>query len=230
MTTPPPRVVLASQNQGKLKELRHLFDALGSELIALSEHSSVAPEETATTFIENALIKARHATSVTGLPCLADDSGLCVHALGGAPGVRSARYAETERARTGFVSPSLDSPGSDNKGSDNAGSGNTGSMDSANNAALLHALREVSDRRAYFFCVLVYLRAPDDPEPLIATGRWPGEILHAPRGNQGFGYDPLFLDPTLGMSSAELPRETKNRVSHRARAAAQLAILLAERP
>lgn len=209
------QVVLASQNQGKLKELRHLFEALGSELVALSEHSSVAPEETATTFVENALIKARHATQVTGLPSLADDSGLCVQALGGAPGVYSARFA------------SLAAGANAERGFDSIDAAN---IDSANNAALLRALDGMTDRRAYFFCVLVYLRTPDDPEPLIATGRWHGEILHAPRGSQGFGYDPLFMDPTLGMSSAELPRETKNRVSHRARAAAQLAALLADRP
>lgn len=199
------QVVLASHNQGKLKELRHLFEALGSELIALPDRTGVAPEETAGTFVENALIKARHAALVTGLPALADDSGLCVHALGGAPGVRSARYAGVELE-------------------------NGNATDAANNAALLRALECVTDRRAYFFCVLVYLRTPEDPEPLIACGRWPGEILHATRGEQGFGYDPLFLDPALGMSSAELPRDTKNRVSHRARAAAALAGMLAERP
>jgi XTP/dITP diphosphohydrolase len=208
------QVVLASQNQGKLKELRHLFEVLGSELVALSDHSSVAPEETATTFVENALIKARHATQVTGLPSLADDSGLCVQALGGAPGVYSARFA----SRTA------------QDAADTGGAIDAGNVDSANNAALLRALDGITDRRAYFLCVLVYLRTPDDPEPLIATGRWHGEILRAPRGSQGFGYDPLFMDPALGMSSAELPRETKNRVSHRARAAAQLAALLAERP
>jgi XTP/dITP diphosphohydrolase len=209
------QVVLASQNQGKLKELRHLFEVLGRELVALSDHSSVAPEETATTFVENALIKARHATQVTGLPSLADDSGLCVQALGGAPGVYSARFASLAAgANTGSSFDSIDAA----------------NIDSANNAALLHALDGITDRRAYFLCVLVYLRTPDDPEPLIATGRWHGEILRAPRGSQGFGYDPLFMDPALGMSSAELPRETKNRVSHRARAAAQLAALLAERP
>ena len=219
------QVVLASQNQGKLKELRHLFEALGSELVALSDHSSVAPEETATTFVENALIKARHATQVTGLPSLADDSGLCVQALGGAPGVYSARFASLAAgANAGSGFDSIDAANIDSANIDSA------NIDSANNAALLRALDGITDRRAYFLCVLVYLRTPDDPEPLIATGRWHGEILRAPRGVQGFGYDPLFMDPTLGMSSAELPRETKNRVSHRARAAAQLAALLADRP
>ena len=192
-------VVLASHNAGKLAELHSLFAAINRELIALPDRSAIAPEETASTFVENALIKARHAAQLTGLPALADDSGLCVHALAGAPGVRSARYAGTHAS------------------------------DAENNAALLRAMADLTDRRAYFFCVLVYLREPQDPEPLIAAGRWPGEILHAPRGTQGFGYDPLFFDPTQRCSSAELTRETKNKLSHRARAAAVLAALLLER-
>ncbi len=192
-------VVLASHNKGKLAELHSLFADIGRELIALPDRSAIAPEETASTFVENALIKARHAAELTGLPALADDSGLCVHALAGAPGVRSARYAGTHAS------------------------------DAENNAALLRAMADVTDRRAYFFCVLVYLREPQDPEPLIAAGRWPGEILNAARGEHGFGYDPLFFDPTQHFTSAEMAREVKNRLSHRARAAALLATLLLER-
>ena len=192
-------VVLASHNKGKLAELHSLFAGMNRELIALPDRTAVAPEESASTFVENALIKARHAAELTGLPALADDSGLCVHALDGAPGVRSARFA-----------------------------GATAS-DADNNSALLRAMAEVADRRAYFFCVLVYLREPQDPEPLIAAGRWPGEILRAPRGEHGFGYDPLFFDPTQGCTSAEMARDVKNRLSHRARAAALLAALLLER-
>ncbi len=192
-------VVLASHNAGKLAELHSLFAGINRELIALPDRSAIAPQETAATFVENALIKARHAAELTGLAALADDSGLCVHALSGAPGVRSARYAGEHAS------------------------------DAENNLALLRAMADVTDRRAYFFCVLVYLREPRDPEPLIAAGRWPGEILHAPRGEHGFGYDPLFFDPAQRCTSAEMAREVKNKLSHRARAAALLAALLLER-
>ena len=193
-------VVLASHNQGKLAELRSLFAAVGRELISLPDRSATAPAETASTFVENALIKARHAAALTGFPALADDSGLCVHALAGAPGVRSARYAGANASAA------------------------------ENNTALLHAMAGVTDRRAYFLCVLVYLREPFDPEPLIAAGRWPGEILQAPRGEHGFGYDPLFFDPSQRCSSAEMAGNLKNTLSHRARAAALLATLLHDRP
>ncbi|KLJ02554.1 nucleoside-triphosphate diphosphatase [Luteimonas sp. FCS-9] len=146
--------------------------------------------ETGTTFVENALIKARHASAATGLPALADDSGLIVDALGGAPGLYSARYAGTP------------------------------TDDAANNAKLLESLRDVpEDRRtARFYAVIVVLRQADDPQPLIAEGAWEGRILDAPRGHHGFGYNPVFLDPAHGLTAAEMPPELKNRLSHRARA------------
>jgi XTP/dITP diphosphohydrolase len=160
---------------------------------SISEFSSVEPEENGLSFIENALIKARHAARVSGLPALADDSGLAVDALGGAPGIHSARYAG-------------------------------GKDDAANNAKLLDALREVPDaeRGAQFVCALALVRHADDPLPIICEGLWQGRILHAPQGGNGFGYDPLFWIQELGCSSAELDSQTKNRLSHRARAMAQL--------
>lgn len=198
---PPPagapasrgELVLASRNAGKLAEMRALLAPLGYALRAVSEFSEVEPEETAPSFVENALIKARHAARVSGRPALADDSGLEVAALAGAPGVRSARYAEP-------------------------------ASDAANNAKLLDALRGVPDaaRGARFVSVLVLLRHADDPVPVIAQGFWEGRILEAPRGAAGFGYDPLFFVPAFGCSAAELAPETKNRVSHRARAVAAL--------
>lgn len=183
-------LVLASRNAKKLRELQALLAPAGYRLRAASEFSDVEPDETAPTFVENALIKARHAARVSGLPALADDSGLEVEALAGAPGVRSARYAGE--------------PGSD----------------VANNAKLLAALAGLPEARrgARFVSVLVLLRHAEDPVPLIAQGFWPGRILDAPRGAQGFGYDPLFLDPDSGLSAAELAPEDKNRRSHRARA------------
>lgn len=183
------RVVLASHNPGKLRELGRLFAPLGIRLIGLAELDIPAPDEGATTFVENALIKARHAARSSTLPAIADDSGLVVPALGGLPGVRSARYA---------------GPGAD---------------DAANNARLIEALRGVADRRAYFYCALAFLRSADDPAPLLATCAWHGEILDTPRGRNGFGYDPLFYLPALGRSSAELDPAEKDRLSHRGQAA-----------
>lgn len=187
-------LVLASRNRKKLVELEALLAPLGYQLKLVSEFSDVEPEETAPTFVENALIKARHAARVSGLPAIADDSGLEVAALGGAPGVHSARYAGTQ------------------------------GDDAANNAKLLDALAEVPDaqRAARFVSVLALLRHADDPVPVIAFGAWPGQILRAPRGANGFGYDPLFLDPESGQSAAELSATTKNARSHRARAFAAL--------
>jgi XTP/dITP diphosphohydrolase len=192
-------LVLASRNRKKLLELEALLGPHGYRLRLVSEFSDVEPEETAPTFIENALIKARHAATVSGLPAIADDSGLEVAALGGAPGVRSARYAGMQ------------------------------GDDAANNARLLKELAPVADgqRAARFVSVLALLRHADDPVPLLAFGAWPGQILHAPRGANGFGYDPLFLDPELGLSAAELDAATKNARSHRARA---MAALLAQLP
>ncbi len=187
------RLVLASDNAGKLREFRALLAPLGVEIVAQRELGVAAAEEPHDTFVENALAKARHASARIGLPALADDSGLCCAALDGAPGVRSARFA---------------GPGAD---------------DGANNAELVSRLASQTDRRAHYTCVLVALRAHDDPEPLIADARWPGEIVLAPRGAHGFGYDPHFLLPGLGKTAAELDAEHKNRISHRGQAMAELA-------
>jgi XTP/dITP diphosphohydrolase len=187
--------VLASRNARKLTELQGLLGALGYRLRLVSEFSEVAPEETAPTFVENALLKARHAAQVSGLPALADDSGIEVDALDGAPGVRSARYAGAN------------------------------ADDTANNAKLLEALRGVPAHRrsARYVCVLAFVQRPDDPVPVLAQGDWRGHILETPRGANGFGYDPLFWVAAHGQSAAELPPALKNRLSHRARAAAALA-------
>lgn len=187
-------LVLASRNRKKLLELEALLAPLGYRLRLVSEFSDVEPDESAPTFVENALIKARHAARVSGLPAIADDSGLEVAALGGAPGVHSARYSGVH------------------------------GDDAANNAKLLSSLAAVKDdrRSARFISVLAMLRHADDPVPLIAFGAWPGRILQAPRGMQGFGYDPLFLDPESGLTAAEMTADAKNAVSHRARAFAAL--------
>lgn len=189
-------LVLASGNAGKLAEIRQILDDV--ELIAQSEFGIADAEETASTFVENALLKARHAARVSGLPALGDDSGICVDALDGAPGLLSARYA-----------------------------GEHGNA-AANIAKLLDALRDVPDaqRTAHFHCTIVLLRHAADPAPQIAEGRWHGTILRAPRGASGFGYDPIFFDPALGKSAAELDPVTKNRVSHRGLALAKLRELL----
>ena len=181
------KLVLASSNQGKLAEMRELLGGLGIELIAQSELGIPDADETATTFVENALLKARQATRASGLPALGDDSGLCVDALGGAPGLYSARYT--------------------------GGHGDA----QANIAKLLDALRDAPDgaRTAQFHCSIVLLRTPHDPAPLIAEGRWPGRVLHAPRGSGGFGYDPVFFDPARGLGAAEMDAGLKNRISHR---------------
>ena len=185
---PFSRLVLASNNAGKLKELQAM---LGDDIEVLPqrEFTDQEAEETGLSFVENAILKARHAARASGLPALADDSGLAVDALGGAPGIYSARYAD-------------------------------GQGDAANNAKLLQALRDVPDaeRGARFICALALVRHAEDPVPIICEGAWEGRILHAARGEHGFGYDPLFLVPEQGVSSAELPAEQKNQLSHRARA------------
>jgi XTP/dITP diphosphohydrolase len=188
------RLVLASGNAGKLAELRALLDGTGADLVAQSELGVADIEETGLTFVENALLKARHAARVTGLPALADDSGLCVDALGGAPGLYSARYAGVH--------------------GDSA----------ANIARLLGALEGLNPqwRTAHFYAVIVLLRHAEDPQPLVAEGIWPGLILDAPRGAGGFGYDPVFLDTEHDLSAAQLDPAVKNRISHRGRALAQL--------
>lgn len=183
-------LVLASSNGGKLEELRAMLAGLPLRILAQGELGVEDVPETGLTFVENALIKARHASQVTGLPALADDSGLIVDALGGAPGLYSARYAGTPT---------------------NA---------AANNAKLLEAMRAIpaGRRSARFYAVIVLLRHPEDPQPLIAEGRWEGEITFAPRGDGGFGYNPVFFDPLQGQTAAEMDAATKNRLSHRARA------------
>lgn len=189
------KLVLASNNAKKLVELQALFTPLGIELVNQGSLGITEAEEPFGTFVENALVKARHAAKASGLPALADDSGLSVDALGGAPGVRSARYA-------------LDAGGE--------------KSDAANNERLLREMATVADRRARFVCALVAVRSADDPEPLIAMGRWSGEILTAPCGEGGFGYDPLMHIPALGQAVASLGVELKNRHSHRALAAEHL--------
>ena len=186
------KLVLASNNAKKMKELNALLAPLGFEVIPQGQLGIPEAEEPHCTFVENALAKARHAAQLSGLPALADDSGLCIAALGGAPGVYSARYAGEPKS------------------------------DARNNAKLLADLAGQNDRRAHFACVLVLVRAADDPQPIIAEGEWHGEILTAQRGADGFGYDPLFYLPEFGKTAAELDAATKNRVSHRGRAMQQL--------
>lgn len=194
------KLVLASSNAGKLEELHALLDDVGVELIAQSTLGVSDADETGLTFVENALLKARHAARVTGLPALADDSGICVDALHGAPGLYSARYA-----------------------------GEHGNAQ-ANIDKLLDALRDVPDaqRGAHFYCVLVLLRHAEDPQPLLVEGRWRGRIAHARAGTGGHGYDPVFLDPGHGQTAAEMPLALKNRISHRALALQQLKQRLAD--
>jgi len=193
------RVVLASGNRGKLAEIRDVLADSGIELVAQSELGIDDAEETGATFVENALLKARHAARASGLPALGDDSGICVDALGGAPGLVSARYAGAHGDAA------------------------------ANIAKLLAALAGVEDtqRGAHFHCTLVLVRTAGDPAPLIAEGRWHGRILHAPRGDKGFGYDPVFFDSKLGQGAGELDPAVKNRVSHRGQALARLRELIA---
>jgi XTP/dITP diphosphohydrolase len=179
------RLVLASGNEGKLREFRRLLAPLGIELLAQSQLGIAEADEPHPTFIENALAKARHASAHAKLPALADDSGVCVLALGGAPGVQSARFAGEPKS------------------------------DARNNAKLIEALRGVDDRRAHYYCALVLVRHADDPEPIVAEGRWHGRIIDEPRGSGGFGYDPHFEDLASGSTGAELPLEHKNALSHR---------------
>ncbi len=196
MHLPFQKLVIASGNKGKLRELEHLLAPLGLEIIPQAALGVPEAEEPYATFIENALAKARHASKVTGLPALADDSGLCVDALLGAPGVISARYA-CENA---------DTPKSDTR----------------NNEKLLAVMAGEKNRHAHFYCVIVLVRHANDPEPIIAEGVWSGEILTALRGDDGFGYDPLFLDDKTGKTVAELPLEIKSRISHRGHAMTKL--------
>jgi len=197
------KLVLASGNAGKLIELRELLAGSGIGLVAQNELGIDDADETGLSFVENAILKARHAARASGMPALADDSGLCVDVLDGAPGLYSARYAGTH--------------------GDNA----------ANNVKLLRELEHVPDakRTAHFTCVLALLHGADDPDPIIAIGRWPGRVLTAPRGERGFGYDPVFLpDDGGGLGSAELEPALKNRISHRGQALAALRELLFPSP
>lgn len=192
-------LVAATGNRGKLEEIERLLDDFGWEVAAQSEFGVEPPPEDGLTFVENAILKARHAAERTGRPALADDSGLVVDALGGAPGIHSARYA------------------------------GPGSGDAANNEKLLRALagRPEGERDARFECAVVWMRHPRDPVPFIARGTWAGRVLEAPRGVNGFGYDPLFLDPATGCTAAELPPERKDALSHRGQALRALRSMLA---
>jgi XTP/dITP diphosphohydrolase len=182
------RLILASNNAGKLKEFAQLLAPIGFELHPQGEFNVPEAEEPFGTFVENALQKARHAARLTGLPALADDSGVCVNALGGAPGVYSARYAGEPKS------------------------------DARNNEKLVRELAAHADKSAYYYCVLVYVRHADDPQPVIADGVWRGQIIDTPRGENGFGYDPYFLIPALGKTTAELAPLEKNAISHRGQA------------
>lgn len=196
------QLVLASNNRGKLAELQDMFAPLGVQLIAQGELGVGEAEEPFDTFVENALAKARFAAAHTGLPALADDAGLCVHAFGGQPGVQTAYYA----TRFGY-----------DKG------------DANNVRALLEQMQGIDDRRAAMVSTLVAVRSPGDPEPLIAVGRVAGEIARAPRGSGGFGFDPVMVLPELGKTFAELPADEKNARSHRGRAAQLMLALMRER-
>jgi XTP/dITP diphosphohydrolase len=186
------KIVLASNNQGKLREFQQILAPLGLEFHAQAELGVPDAPEPFFTFVENALAKARHASQLTGLPAIADDSGICVNALGGAPGVFSARYAGEPKS------------------------------DQRNNLKLIEALAEHTDRSAYYYCVLVYVRSANDPQPVIADGTWRGQIIDVARGEGGFGYDPYFYLPSLDKTVAELEATQKNLLSHRAQALQEL--------
>lgn len=203
------RLVLASNNQKKLGELQALLEPAGVELVTQGSLGVAEAEEPYASFVENALTKARQAARATGHAAIADDSGLCVAALSGAPGVLSAHFAH------------VDLPAADRESQ-------RAVQDAANNARLLERLAGAADRRAHFISTLVAIRSADDPEPLIAVGRWQGEVLVASRGEGGFGYDPLMFIPALGLSVAELSSASKNAHSHRALAARQMLGLLRE--
>lgn len=187
-----PSLILASNNSGKLAEFSALLAPLGFVMRPQKDLGIAEAEEPHGTFVENALAKARHVAAASGLPALADDSGICVPALDGAPGVLSARYAGEPKS------------------------------DARNNARLVEALDACADKSAYYYCVLIYLRHANDPQPLIAEGRWDGQIIAEPKGQGGFGYDPHFWLPALGKTAAELTATEKNQLSHRARALRQL--------
>ena len=186
------KIVLASNNAGKLKEFGQILLPLGIELLPQADLNIPDAPEPFFTFVENALTKARHASRLSGLPAIADDSGICVNALGGAPGVYSARYAGEPKS------------------------------DDNNNRKLVDSLRGIEDRSAYYYCVLVYVRSEHDPQPVIADGRWQGQIIDQARGSEGFGYDPYFYLPEFDKTVAELDSAQKNSLSHRAQALQEL--------
>ncbi|HEY5929200.1 MAG TPA: RdgB/HAM1 family non-canonical purine NTP pyrophosphatase [Burkholderiales bacterium] len=190
------KLVIASNNAGKLSEIGQILAPLGIEVLPQSAFNVPEAEEPFETFVENALAKARHAARLTGLPALADDSGICVDALGGEPGVHSARFAGEPKS------------------------------DLRNNERLLQMLEHQTDRKAHYYCVMVLMRHSGDPQPLIAQAEWRGEVLRQARGSRGFGYDPLFLDPASGKTGAEMAAEEKNRISHRGKALAALVNML----
>ncbi len=196
MSTPIRQVVLASNNAGKLREFGQMLAKVDIEVLPQAHFNIPEAEEPHVTFVENALAKARHAARLTGLPALADDSGICVKALGGAPGVFSARFA--------------------------AVGSNEPKSDERNNQKLIADLQGKADRRAHYVAVLVFVHHADDPQPIICEGEWHGEIIDTPRGANGFGYDPYFLVPDLNQTAAEIAAEEKNKRSHRGKALVQL--------
>ena len=200
------KIVIASSNPGKLREFRQMLGPIGFEIVPQSALGITDADEPHDTFVENALAKARHASRLARMPALADDSGICVAALGGAPGVHSARYADGGREVSREV------------------------QDERNNRKLIGELAGNPDRRAHYYCVIVLARHADDPEPLIAQGRWHGCVIETPRGSNGFGYDSYFFLPELGFTAAELDPDSKNRVSHRAQALRQLVSALESEP
>lgn len=186
------KLVIASNNAGKLREIGAILGPLGFEALPQAAFNIPEAEEPYCTFVENCLTKARHASAHSGLPALADDSGICVDALNGAPGVYSARFAGEPKS------------------------------DQRNNEKLIELLQGQPNRKAHYYCVIVLVRWPEDPQPIIAEGSWHGEIIDTPRGGGGFGYDPYFLVPEFGQTGAELSMEVKNGISHRGKALAQL--------
>ena len=186
------KLVIASNNPGKLREIDRILQPLGLEVLPQSAFNIPEAEEPYCTFIENCLTKARHASELAGLPALADDSGICIDALNGAPGVYSARFAGEPKS------------------------------DQRNNEKMIELLQHETNRKAHYYCVIVLVRHPHDPQPIIAEGSWHGEIIDTPRGSGGFGYDPYFLVPGLGQTGAELAPDVKNGMSHRGKALAEL--------
>ena len=186
------KLVIASNNPGKLREIDRILQPLGLEVLPQSAFNIPEADEPYCTFIENCLTKARHASELAGLPALADDSGICIDALNGAPGVYSARFAGEPKS------------------------------DQRNNEKMIELLKHETNRKAHYYCVIILVRHPHDPQPIIAEGSWHGEIIDTPRGEGGFGYDPYFLVSGLNQTGAELPADVKNGMSHRGKALAEL--------